>query len=172
VDYNLTSIEAVFWIDDNGNGQLDEGEEPIAGETVELLDEEGNPVQCPDNEQQNRTTDADQPACVAITDPNGRYRFDNLPAGKYKLRFTLPDDKVEEGYVFVTDGAQQSNTITVDVDTAENPHQIVLAKAAVQCGCSGITGDAASSLSVAVMIVFSLMTLLLGSLPARRRSIR
>jgi DNA-directed RNA polymerase II subunit RPB1 len=59
------------WIDSDKDGVQDQGEPPLAGVTVTLLDGSGAVV--------GTTT----------TDANGRYLFDNLPAGTYQVRFQL-----------------------------------------------------------------------------------
>jgi hypothetical protein len=51
-------------------------ETPLAGVTVVLLDESGNPV---------------RGVASVVTDADGQYEFDNLDAGTYGVRFALPD---------------------------------------------------------------------------------
>ncbi|MFJ4223666.1 SdrD B-like domain-containing protein [Microbacterium sp. NPDC089695] len=57
------------------NGRFDDGEAPAVGARVELLDGAGAPV-----------LDGDGDPVTAVTDANGFYRFDGLPAGDYRVR--------------------------------------------------------------------------------------
>jgi uncharacterized repeat protein (TIGR01451 family) len=70
------------WIDLNYNGQQDSGEPPLGGVTVRLLDSSGNPVDDP-----NLPGTQDY---VTTTDASGFYNFVNLPAGTYRVEFTIP----------------------------------------------------------------------------------
>lgn len=70
------AIGDVVWIDTNRNGVQDAGEPPLAGVTVELI-QDGVVI------------------ATTTTDVNGRYVFDNLPAGTYQVRFTLTDEQKE-----------------------------------------------------------------------------
>lgn len=81
VDYNFcevppSSIEGTVHTDLNGDCVFDPEEQPLAGVTIELIDEDGNVV---------ATTE---------TDARGHYRFDNLRAGTYEVRELQP-----EGYL-------------------------------------------------------------------------
>ena len=64
------------WNDVNMNGQQDVGEDGIADVVVELL------------------TDGGQVIDTTMTDSEGFYRFDGLPAGDYKVRFVAPENFV------------------------------------------------------------------------------
>ncbi|WP_261165783.1 SdrD B-like domain-containing protein [Microbacterium sp. Marseille-Q6965] len=75
------AIGDVAWIDDNRNGVQDEGEPALPGVTVELRDEAGKVL------------------ATAETDAEGRYLFDGLEAGDYRLRFVL-DEQQRQAYVF------------------------------------------------------------------------
>jgi hypothetical protein len=68
--YQPASIGNYTWIDEDGDGIQDPGEDPLPGITVVLTgtDGQGNPVNLTD-----------------VTDPNGEYLFDNLVPGEYKL---------------------------------------------------------------------------------------
>jgi len=57
----LVSIGNRLWIDGDGDGVQDEGEKPVPGATVTLLDEDGNVV------------------ATTTTDENGYYSFTDLP---------------------------------------------------------------------------------------------
>lgn len=72
-EHEPASIKGTVYHDRNNNGIQDEGEEGIAGVTIELFDAEGNLVQ------------------TAITDENGHYCFEDLPPGEYKIREQQPD---------------------------------------------------------------------------------
>ena len=69
-----------MWIDTDSDGQYDIGtENPLAGVTVALLDGAGNPA-----------TDLFGFPQTTTTDVNGRYSFDSLAPGDYRVEFTLP----------------------------------------------------------------------------------
>ena len=67
------SISGYVYADDNNNGIFDEGETPIGGVALTLLDEAGNPT-----------------GQTAVTDANGYYHFENLMPGIYGLSETQP----------------------------------------------------------------------------------
>lgn len=89
VDYALGDK---VWIDANRDGLQGSDELPLAGVTVTLLDGSGTPVA-------GKTT---------TTDADGRYLFDNLPAGDYQVRFTLTDAQAAQ-YVFTTANASATD---------------------------------------------------------------
>src|SRR5690606_2964069 len=72
------AIGDVVWIDENANG-LQDDEEVLEGVIVELLGET-----------------SDQVIATTKTDENGRYLFDELPAGNYRVKFTLTDEQAKE----------------------------------------------------------------------------
>ncbi len=74
------------WIDSDRDGIQDAGEPVLEGVRVALLDADGAVVA-------ETTTDAD-----------GRYLFDGLPAGDYRVQFTLTDAQAQ-AYVFTTAGS-------------------------------------------------------------------
>ncbi|MGE3619490.1 MAG: SdrD B-like domain-containing protein [Acidimicrobiia bacterium] len=76
------AIGDIVWIDSDNDGIQDPGEEPLPGVKVELL--------------QDGATIAS-----TTTDSNGRYVFDDLPAGTYQVRFTLTDEQKAK-YEFTT----------------------------------------------------------------------
>jgi len=86
-DNGLMDIKAIYWVDGNGNKTLDDGEERIYGATVELLDENGDPV-----------LDANGNPIVTTTKQDGSYEFTGLKKGKYSVRFTLPKSYTDDGY--------------------------------------------------------------------------
>ncbi|MCI9888961.1 carboxypeptidase regulatory-like domain-containing protein [Micrococcales bacterium 31B] len=69
------SLGDFVWNDANANGVQDAGEAPVAGVTVNLLDEAGAVV------------------ATTTTDEAGKYLFDNLAAGTYSVEFVAPDGK-------------------------------------------------------------------------------
>ncbi|KGX85262.1 SdrD B-like domain-containing protein [Pontibacillus litoralis] len=91
--HNKVSLGDYVWEDINKNGIQDEGEPPIAGVKVNLLNYNG---------QQIATT---------TTDEHGKYEFSRLDRNEYKVEFVLP-----EGYKFTKamqgeDPAKDSNVI-------------------------------------------------------------
>ncbi|WP_307495647.1 Ig-like domain-containing protein [Arthrobacter woluwensis] len=105
------------WNDANGNGIQDAGEAGISGVKVELLDENGQPV-----------LDANGNPITTTTDANGAYNFQDLPLGKYKLRFsgapagmspTVPaagDDRTKDSDI---NAAGETGTLDLNSDTPE-----------------------------------------------------
>lgn len=73
------------WIDTNKDGVQNGGEPPLAGVKVTLLDDTGKVVG------------------TTSTDANGRYKFDNLPAGTYQVKFQLTPEQAAK-YRFTTTG--------------------------------------------------------------------
>jgi len=158
------TIDALFWIDSNGNGKKDSGEDVLPGATVELLDANGKPVKCSDVKlaSADRRLSATASYCKVKTDANGRYKFEHLKPGKYKMRFTLSDDKFNEGYTFVSDGVSDGRSITVDVDTSQPGTTVVRVAAAVKCGCEHTASDRADSLGFLMILMMMGMSLFLG----------
>ena len=101
------SLTGFVWLDVDHDGTYDDGEPPIAGVTVQLLDAEGDVV------------------AVTTTDEDGRYRFTDLLPGTYTVVIdpdTLPaeiagqtfdPDSVKDGRFEVTLDAGQT---VADVD--------------------------------------------------------
>jgi DNA-directed RNA polymerase II subunit RPB1 len=76
------------WIDSNHNGVQDGSEPPLPGVKVSLLDGDGKTV------------------ATTTTDANGRYIFDNLPAGTYQVKFQLtPDQAAKYSFTSLNKGA-------------------------------------------------------------------
>lgn len=76
VDAGLTPLNKLgdyVWYDDNANGVQDPGEKPAPGVTVKLID--------PATGKTLKTT---------TTDSQGKYLFDGLPDGSYKVCFAKP----------------------------------------------------------------------------------
>ncbi len=103
---NDYAVGDYVWIDDNGNGRQDAGEDPLPGVKVTLWqkDGEGSPVQV------GETT----------TDPDGFYLFDRLPAGTYWVQFELTEDQAAE-YQFTRVGAGDDRGDSDAVPDEENP---------------------------------------------------
>ena len=101
------SIGDTVWIDTNGNGEQDNGEEGISGVKVTLMGD----------------TDGDDTFDINIdmtTDASGKYNFPDLPAGFYKVTIdpaTLPDG-VEQTYDL--DGLGTPNKAELDLAANEN----------------------------------------------------
>ena len=53
---------------------VSDGDEPLAGVTIELLNEAGDVV------------------ATTVTDENGKYEFTNLKPGEYSIRQSQPED--------------------------------------------------------------------------------
>lgn len=105
------AVGDVAWIDTDRNGLQDAGEKPLAGVTVTLLDKSGNPV----------TDILGNAVAAQTTDANGRYLFDNLAAGEYKVQFELTAEQSKK-YVFTknvsgTDSEDNSDAV-VDANPA------------------------------------------------------
>ena len=67
------SVSGFVYLDANNNGVFDDGEAPIGGVTLTLLDAGGNPT-----------------GKTAVTDSSGFYSFDNLMPGGYGVAETQP----------------------------------------------------------------------------------
>ncbi len=89
------SIGARVWLDNAGDGVLGPGDGGVAGVTVQLLSSESEVL----------ATD--------VTSPTGRYSFNGLPAGKYRIRFS----KVPRGLTFTRPDAGDPD-IDSDADQA------------------------------------------------------
>ena len=94
--YPLAGLGDRVWIDANRNGVQDEGEESVAGVTVELLDENGDVV------------------ATTMTDEDGNYRFEDLVPGTYRVRFDL--STLPEGYKVTEPGAGDDDAADSDGD--------------------------------------------------------
>ncbi|MFJ3959309.1 Ig-like domain-containing protein, partial [Arthrobacter sp. NPDC090010] len=92
-----------MWNDANGNGVQDAGEAGIQGVMVELLDENGQPV-----------LDANGAPITTTTDAEGAYRFEDLPLGKYKVRFS----GAPAGMSPTTPGAGSDRSKDSDIDAS------------------------------------------------------
>ena len=93
------SVCGRVWIDSNADGVRESDEEPLAQSTVELLN-----VATGDSYQEE-------------TNASGRYSFDSLPAGDYKLQFTAPS-----GYSFTTGMSAPSDMGSFAMDNGMTPN--------------------------------------------------
>jgi hypothetical protein len=82
----------MVWRDDNKNGVQDDGEPGVPNVPVKLSD--------------GKTT---------VTDPNGKYAFDNLPDGKYTVCFGPMPDAVKD-FQFTTPNAGSDDAKDSDAD--------------------------------------------------------
>ena len=90
------SIGDRVWRDNNGDGLLGPGDSGVAGVTVQLLGSES------------------QVLATEVTSSTGRYSFDELPAGTYRIRFS----KVPHGLIFTSRNVGDNPAIDSDVDQA------------------------------------------------------
>jgi hypothetical protein len=100
INYNFcelvpVSIAGRVFADTNGNCEYNEGEQGIAGVTIELLDEEGQVV------------------ATRQTDSQGRYKFDVLPPGVYTVREVQPGGFFDGGESAGSHGGDDSVDDTV-----------------------------------------------------------
>ncbi|MGK7889091.1 MAG: SdrD B-like domain-containing protein [Leptolyngbyaceae cyanobacterium] len=98
------SIGDRVFLDSNGNGIQDKGEQGIKGSVVKLLDRDGHVV----------ATD--------VTDAHGRYKFSRLAAGDYRVMFVQPEgfvpSPVDQGLNDKVDSdADPANGLVTDVIT-------------------------------------------------------
>lgn len=101
IGYNLGNV--VFY-DANNNGERDAGEEGIQGVTLELLDADNSDAAV--NEPGTST------AYTVITDVDGEYLFEGIPAGNYKVQIASSEfgsGETLENYLVSSGAAQQDN---------------------------------------------------------------
>jgi hypothetical protein len=88
------SLRNRVWFDNNGDGVLSPDDSGVKGVTVELLGSDSELL------------------ATEVTSPSGRYNFDQLPPGSYKLRF----DDEPHGLMFTRKDAGDNPAIDSDVD--------------------------------------------------------
>ena len=144
----------LFWIDANSDGIYDAGEKKVSGAKIELLDINGTVI------------------TTTTTDSNGRYHFD-VPAGEYKVRFHIPQNLLDDGFVFVSaqGSTDETNKVSgdgvVEIAIVVGPNFAVenmTLDAAIECPCTGMTsdsGDAMGSISMLGMILLTIVSALL-----------
>ena len=96
------------WIDSDKDGIQDASEKPIKGVVVSLFNADGS-----------QAKDLTGAPATATTDANGYYFIDNLAAGSYYAKFTLP-----ASYTFTTKsatGSTATNDSNPDVSTGVTP---------------------------------------------------
>ncbi len=76
------SVGNQVWFDDNNNGLIDSGEQPIEGVWVELFTDVDGDGQ-PDDTNGDGTIDANDAIATTGTDADGLYLFDGLAPGDY-----------------------------------------------------------------------------------------
>ncbi|WP_394940460.1 SdrD B-like domain-containing protein [Psychromicrobium sp. YIM B11713] len=104
------SLGDKVWLDQNGNGVQDANEPGIQGAKVDLLDENGQPV-----------NDANGQPITTTTDANGNYSFTNLPLGKYKVKVS----GLSDGLAFTTKGAGTDTTKDSNINPATGESDVV-----------------------------------------------
>lgn len=100
------AIGDVTWIDANKDGRQDDDEQVLPGVTVELLQ-------------------GDEVIATTTTDERGRYLFDELPAGEYRVKFTLTPEQ-QKIYVFTQADAGDDDAIDSDADTTTGMTQTIV----------------------------------------------
>ena len=94
--YPLAGIGDFVWIDENRDGIQDEGELPVEGVRVVLLDEDGEVIDSTE------------------TDENGYYEFTNLVPGDYQVQFDL--ETLPEGYKVSSPNQGDDDAVDSDGD--------------------------------------------------------
>lgn len=111
VEYNFgelkpASISGMVHVDSNGDCVFtaSEGDEPLAGVTIELLNEAGDVI------------------ATTLTDENGEYEFNDLKPGEYSIRESQPDNLFTGGEKVGDGGGEASeNLLTgIKVGSGEN----------------------------------------------------
>ncbi len=103
---NYGSIGDYVWSDVNNNGQQNSGEAPIAGVKIYLLSASGTKLDS------------------TVTDAAGKYLFDSLASGTYKVQFIAPTGTIaakQNTGADVTDSDANKNGITqlITIDTTK-----------------------------------------------------
>lgn len=96
--YNATTTASVgdyVWFDTNSDDNQDAGEPGVSGVTVSLLNSNGTGI-----------------IATSITDANGYYLFTNVPAGSYRVGFSLPPGTSFTGNSGGVSTADNSDAIT------------------------------------------------------------
>ena len=138
-----------FWIDSNNNGVYDSDEKAVSNASIDLLDSEGNLVD------------------TTTTDAAGRYHFDVLP-GDYTVRFHMPQDKMDNAYVFSRDSAtQEHKDMNAKVGNGASTGKLVL-NAAIACPCSSVEGDSVGMSDLFSLLPMFAVMVLLGGYFVRR----
>ena len=154
-------IGSHFWVDSNKDGIYQEGiEEPIPNALIELFDGDGNKV------------------AETRTNEKGEYSF-YVKAGDYYVRFHLPDEFKEKGYIFeapknnndnsinANNANEQGFTMLVTVGPeADDKHKIknLTLDGAIDCGCDapGIEQGSGDAFGKFFGLLLILLTILIG----------
>ncbi|UHA71997.1 SdrD B-like domain-containing protein [Paenibacillus sp. 481] len=108
------------WIDENKNGIQDDGDTGLNGVTVELYDNSNNLLKSSVTKAvyYNSVTNTvyDHSVTGAVYQA-GYYLFDNLEAGKYKVKFKLTPE-LQQKYEFTKKGAGNDRVRDSDVDVS------------------------------------------------------
>jgi LPXTG-motif cell wall-anchored protein len=112
------AVGNLVWFDINNDGIQDIGEPGIAGVTVSITTAGGLPV----------TDVFGNPVTSTVTDAAGRYLFDNLPIGSYKVTVETPDGYQPTVAGAGDDPASDSSTgeATSSELSVENPSDLTL----------------------------------------------
>jgi len=174
-----------FWIDGSNGGALDKEyqmgiETPVPNAHVELLNSKGERLYWTDDTFTTLTTRPTEFQADTYTDDNGRYDF-YVPAGEYKVHFTIPENLAGLDYAFTQRESNDDNdrnindadpesglTETVVVGPDQRVEDLTL-DAAVHCPCSDIQGDAIDALSTRGLLIMMLLTLTAGMMLVSRR---
>ncbi len=105
--YETGVVRGESFYDTDGDGVRDDNEGGIGGQTVYLLDANGNDV-----------LDADGQSITTRTGPNGEYEFAGLDEGQYRVGFVDDRDDVQYANVdrVLPDGSEMRISEVFDVD--------------------------------------------------------
>lgn len=127
----ITELGDTVWFDFNENGQFDPGEPAIGGVTVNLIDANTGAV-----------------ISTTVTNANGYYLFDNLPAGQYAVAFIpLP------GFVFTSNdatGVDDADDSDADPQTGVTPSRFLALNEQDYTFDAGFVPDCSLSLDLSV----------------------
>ncbi len=106
----LFSVGDYTWVDLNADGLQDATEQVLPGVTVSLSDQIGDPV---------RDSVGDEVLPV-VSDGQGEYHFDGLPAGKYRVHFEAPS-----GYELTSETVGADESLDSNADPATGWTRII-----------------------------------------------
>ncbi|MGK7885866.1 MAG: SdrD B-like domain-containing protein, partial [Crocosphaera sp.] len=101
--YEPVGLGDRVWLDTNGNGIQDAGEQGVEGVTVTLVN------------------NLFQTVATTTTDSNGNYLFENLLPGSYQVRFQRP-----ENYIFTQQNKGDNDSLDSDVNSNGNSQIVTL----------------------------------------------
>ena len=150
-------------------------DEAIDDALVELLDENKTKLYWTDDANSSlTTTPTPYPAQTRTID--GIYGFD-VPAGKYNVRFNIPQALKDKGFVFANRQTEDGDNLNrADSDGITTPVEVgpgiaqqdLTLDAAVVCPCSGITSDGGDALNTFAMVGMLFIMLFSGLVFVRR----